>query len=85
MNRETTCSSEAFKAGLPVWRESFDDDEVGVRPCWASLLCGQNRCGYSQDADRFWARLGWERFDHPEGDWRALFIQPARVVLTSQS
>jgi GNAT superfamily N-acetyltransferase len=40
---------------------------------------------YSQDADRFWARLGWERFDHPEGDWRALFIQPARVVLASQS
>jgi hypothetical protein len=38
-----------------------------------------------QDADRFWARLGWERFDHPEGDWRALFIQPARVVLASQS
>lgn len=40
---------------------------------------------YSQDADRFWARLGWQRFDHPEGDWRALFIQPARVVLASQS
>lgn len=32
---------------------------------------------YSEGADRFWARLGWERFDHPDGDWRALFIQPA--------
>jgi GNAT superfamily N-acetyltransferase len=40
---------------------------------------------YSQDADRFWTRLGWERFDHPEGDWRSLFIQPIRVVLASQS
>ncbi|ORV63743.1 N-acetyltransferase [Mycobacterium gastri] len=40
---------------------------------------------YSQDGDRFWARLGWERFDHPEGDWRSLFIQPTRVVLASQS
>jgi ribosomal protein S18 acetylase RimI-like enzyme len=33
---------------------------------------------YSQDADRFWARLSWDRFDHPDGDWRALFIQPLR-------
>ena len=33
---------------------------------------------YSQDADIFWGRLGWDRFDHPEGDWRALFIQPPR-------
>jgi hypothetical protein len=33
---------------------------------------------YSQDADSFWAKLGWERFDHPEGDWRALFIQPGK-------
>jgi hypothetical protein len=40
---------------------------------------------YSQDADIFWGRLGWARFDHPEGDCRALFIQPARVLLASQS
>ena len=33
---------------------------------------------YSQDADRFWARLSWDRFDHTDGDWRALFIQPLR-------
>ena len=30
---------------------------------------------YSEEADGFWAGLGWERFDHPDGDWRALFIQ----------
>jgi hypothetical protein len=38
----------------------------------------QNRrlFAYSQDTDSFRARLGWERFRHPEGDWRALFIQP---------
>lgn len=33
---------------------------------------------YSEDADQFWERLGWDRFDHPEGNWRVLFIQPAR-------
>jgi hypothetical protein len=33
---------------------------------------------YSEEADRFWASLGWERFDHPDGRHRALFIQPAR-------
>jgi hypothetical protein len=35
---------------------------------------------YSEQADGFWASLGWERFDHPSGEpqfHRALFIQPA--------
>lgn len=35
---------------------------------------------YSEEADGFWASLGWERFDHPDGEpqfHRALFIQPA--------
>ena len=31
---------------------------------------------YSEEADGFWAGLSWERFDHPDGDWRVLFIQP---------
>jgi hypothetical protein len=33
---------------------------------------------YSEEAHRFWASLGWERFDHPEGErfHRPLFIQP---------
>lgn len=32
---------------------------------------------YSEDAHRFWASLGWERFDHPDGEQfhRPLFIQ----------
>jgi len=33
---------------------------------------------YSEDADRFWAQLGWGKFDQPDGDWRVLFIQPPR-------
>jgi hypothetical protein len=35
---------------------------------------------YSEEAHRFWASLGWDRFDHPEGAQfhRPLFIQPAR-------
>ena len=34
---------------------------------------------YSEEADRFWVSLGWERFDHPEGPrfHRPLFIHPA--------
>ncbi|SKM36387.1 acetyltransferase, gnat family protein [Mycobacteroides abscessus subsp. abscessus] len=32
---------------------------------------------YSEEADGFWASLGWEPFHHPEGDWRTLFIAPA--------
>ncbi|MGY4869141.1 GNAT family N-acetyltransferase [Mycolicibacterium elephantis] len=33
---------------------------------------------YSEEAHRFWASVGWERFDHPEGErfHRPLFIQP---------
>lgn len=35
---------------------------------------------YSEEADEFWASLGWDRFDHPDGPQfqRPLFIQPAR-------
>ncbi|BBX13050.1 hypothetical protein MNVM_21310 [Mycobacterium novum] len=33
---------------------------------------------YSEGADEFWASLGWDRFDHPDGRHRALFIQPER-------
>ncbi|UGT97753.1 GNAT family N-acetyltransferase [Mycobacterium intracellulare] len=35
---------------------------------------------YSEDAHEFWASLGWERFDHPEGEQfhRPLFVRPAR-------
>lgn len=31
---------------------------------------------YSEEADQFWASLGWEPFHYPDGDWRTLFIQP---------
>ncbi|MFD9804709.1 GNAT family N-acetyltransferase [Streptomyces sp. NPDC059071] len=30
---------------------------------------------YSEEADRFWASLEWERFDHPGGRRPPLFIQ----------
>jgi GNAT superfamily N-acetyltransferase len=30
---------------------------------------------YSEGADGFWTSVGWERFDHPDGRHRALFIQ----------
>lgn len=35
---------------------------------------------YSEDAHDFWASLGWDRFDHPEGPQfhRPLFIQAVR-------
>jgi GNAT superfamily N-acetyltransferase len=33
---------------------------------------------YSEGADRFWTSFGWERFDHPDGRHRALFIQNPR-------
>ncbi|MFL0242343.1 MULTISPECIES: N-acetyltransferase [Mycobacteriaceae] len=35
---------------------------------------------YSEGADRFWSRLGWEPFVHPAGGYRTLFIQPAGEV-----
>jgi GNAT superfamily N-acetyltransferase len=36
---------------------------------------------YSEEADEFWASLGWQRFDHRDGQpqfHRALFVQPPR-------
>lgn len=38
---------------------------------------------YSEEAHGFWASLGWERFDHPEGEQfrRPLFIQRRYVRL----
>lgn len=30
---------------------------------------------YSEGADRFWASLGWEAFDHPAGGYQTLFVQ----------
>lgn len=30
---------------------------------------------YSEGADRFWASLGWEPFEHPAGGYRTLFVQ----------
>ncbi|MEU4594831.1 GNAT family N-acetyltransferase [Micromonospora aurantiaca (nom. illeg.)] len=34
---------------------------------------------FSEEADDFWASLGWTRYDHPEGPQlnRPLYIQPA--------
>lgn len=34
---------------------------------------------FSEGADPFWASLGWDRYEHPEGVdyWRPLYIQPA--------
>ncbi|NHP16269.1 hypothetical protein G8767_22170 [Rhodococcus sp. IC4_135] len=33
---------------------------------------------FSEDADEFWASLGWSRYDHSEGarSYRPLFIAP---------
>ena len=33
----------------------------------------------SEDADDFWASLGWRRYDHPDGphQYRPLFVAPA--------
>ena len=41
---------------------------------------GRRLFAYSEEADEFWASLGWQRFDHPEGPQfhRPLFIQSAR-------
>lgn len=33
---------------------------------------------YSEEADGFWTSLGWDRFDHPDGSHRALYIRTAR-------
>lgn len=46
----------------------------------AELHRGRRLFAYSEDSDEFWASLGWERFDHRDGQpqfYRALFIQPA--------
>lgn len=40
---------------------------------------------YSEEADGFWALLGWEPFRYPDGDWRTLIIQPAGGVRTCLS
>jgi hypothetical protein len=46
----------------------------------AELHSGRRLFAYSEEADEFWASLGWDRFDHPDGPrfQRPLFIQPAR-------
>lgn len=41
---------------------------------------GRRLLAYSEEADGFWASLGWEPFHHPDGDKRILFIQPRRRV-----
>lgn len=33
---------------------------------------------FSEDADPFWASLGWERHDHQDRGYRPLFIAPIR-------
>ncbi|MFZ2240674.1 MAG: GNAT family N-acetyltransferase [Gordonia amarae] len=41
---------------------------------------GSRLFAYSEEADGFWASLGWQRFGHRDGQpqfHRALFIQPA--------
>ncbi|MET8282979.1 hypothetical protein [Micromonospora sp. NPDC005174] len=36
---------------------------------------------FSEEADDFWASLGWTRYDHPEGaSYRPLFIQTSAGV-----
>lgn len=45
----------------------------------AELHYGRRLFAYSEDADEFWSSLGWQRFDHRDGQpqfHRALFIQP---------
>jgi len=34
---------------------------------------------FSEEADAFWASLGWDRFQHETEPkyWRSLFVQPA--------
>jgi GNAT superfamily N-acetyltransferase len=47
----------------------------------AELHRGRRLFAYSENADEFWASLGWERFEHRDGQpqfHRALFIQPNR-------
>ncbi|PZF86111.1 GNAT family N-acetyltransferase [Jiangella anatolica] len=40
---------------------------------------GRRFVAFSEGADPFWASLGWDRYEHPEGVdyWRPLYIQPA--------
>ena len=39
---------------------------------------GRRLFAYSENADVFWDSLDWDRFDHPDGRHRPLFIQSAR-------
>ncbi|WP_123026811.1 GNAT family N-acetyltransferase [Mycolicibacterium stellerae] len=39
---------------------------------------GRRLFAYSENADAFWDSLDWDRFDHPDGRHRPLFIQPVR-------
>lgn len=44
------------------------------------LYSNRRLFAYSEEADDFWASLGWQRFDHRDGQpqfHRALFIAPA--------
>jgi hypothetical protein len=42
---------------------------------------------FSEEADDFWASLGWTRYDHPEGprSYRLLFMQPVAGSLTGSA
>jgi GNAT superfamily N-acetyltransferase len=46
----------------------------------AELHPDRRLVAYSEEADRFWSKLGWRPYYHPEERgprWRTLFIQPA--------
>ncbi|MDH6245502.1 GNAT family N-acetyltransferase [Mycobacterium sp. OTB74] len=54
---------------------------TGVVEALADRHRGRRLFAYSEDADEFWGSLGWQRFDHRDGQpqfHRALFIAPAR-------
>lgn len=44
----------------------------------ARRFAGRRLVAFSEEADGFWASLGWTRYDHPEGYlmYRPLFVAP---------
>jgi hypothetical protein len=74
-----TIGDEQLEIQLIEVATAARDRKVGTRVVHALAERHPDRrlLAYSEGADRFWARQGWARFDHPSGGYKPLFIQPA--------
>lgn len=65
-----------FEVATPVRRRGLGTESIGAV---AEAFTGRSLAAYSEDADGFWASLGWDRFEHGEDPqlFRPLYVHLA--------